>query len=59
MSRRLEGDKEETRGRRWNIVKNILIAASFGGPYEKVLLDALMKNYNTQNRCLPKIASPS
>ena len=26
------------------------IPVSIGGPYEKVLLDQLMKNYNPQNR---------
>ena len=33
-------------------LQNTYFPATWGGPYEKVLLDALMKNYNTQNRFL-------
>jgi len=36
----------------------LLVTATWGGPYEKVLLDALMKNYNTQNRPVLNETSP-
>ena len=36
----------------------ILLAGCFGGPYEKELLTALLKNYNTQNRPVLNESSP-
>jgi hypothetical protein len=36
----------------------ILLVGCFGGPYEKELLTALLKTYNTQNRPVLNESSP-